>query len=78
MRGPAAADPDPMRWRRPADDWLAAVAAGVFTVVPFRLGRIGWGVNLERPVVPKRPPALPHTALLVARDGWLQYLPATG
>lgn len=31
-----------LAWRRPVDEWLAAVALRVFSVVPFRVAAIGF------------------------------------
>jgi hypothetical protein len=34
-------------WRRPIDDWLAAIATRVFEEVPFRLGLVGFEALCE-------------------------------
>lgn len=72
-----AADDYVAGWFRALDDWLASVAMRVHEAWPMRGGRIGWEVTAEDLVVTGKPPAVRGHALLVVRDGSLEYLPAT-
>lgn len=63
-------------WFRALDDWLAEVALRVHEVMPMLGGRIGWEHPVGDYVVTGRPPAKRSRALLVVRDGRVEYLPA--
>jgi hypothetical protein len=69
--------PVSLAWRRPLDDWLAAIARRVRQACRFRLAVIGFEVSgtVRAGHLPSTVPDQPGYALLLA-DG-VTYLPAT-
>ncbi|WP_018350411.1 hypothetical protein [Longispora albida] len=65
-------------WRRPIDDWLAEVGAGVYTAVGYQLGLIGWEVSGDTYAADLTGDPAPCQGMgyLVPRHGKVRYFPA--
>lgn len=66
-------------WRRPLDDWLAAIAVGLFDVLPFRLALVGFeasGVMSAAELAEGVPVDHGHVGIIVVTDR-PDYHPAT-
>jgi hypothetical protein len=70
-------DPASLVWRRPLDQWLAALAIGAYPEVPFQFAMIGFEAFGWADESAAKIPAEPHGAYVLPLDGVAHYYEST-